>query len=143
MHTAMSKVPDFNKVKRKNMAYDNIFGAQHNTNHPKWETGGDYAALARQTFTTPGMEQRYAGVNKNNVQGYITKLSGQNGRTKMTQLYGQDDFSSRRHENPYAAAINLNKQISLANQSNSSNASSQGGLMVLFIMLCIFLYYAF
>lgn len=139
MYNRTNVAPDFTQVKRQNLEYDNVYGAHTNINHPSWETGGDYAAVARQSFTTPGMMQRYEGVNNKNLQGMINGVTGRQGypKNQMTKLYGQDDFTVRRTGD----AIDLYSQAAMYN--NARGASDDTSFAMYFLVVTAFLFILF
>jgi hypothetical protein len=67
----------FATVRRKNLAYNNVFGAHRNPEFPSHEdTPSDRAVYARQSFSTPETKSYYENLSGRHMHGIINYNTG-------------------------------------------------------------------
>lgn len=101
-------LPNFKAAQRKNLDYQNVYGQNKDPHDPGWEIGGDKAAIARQSYSTPEIYQTFKNVRVFGQHGVIQGATGRNGYSpqKIMELRGTDWWKYRKN-------LDIDRQMTL------------------------------
>lgn len=114
-------VPDFKAARRENLEYQNVYGQNKSPHDPGFEIGGDKAAIARQSYTTPSIRATLANPMTFAKQGAIQGITSRYGLSpqNILKMEGIDFWKYRKN-------LNLQKQLTLTEKNAIPDMIAQG-----------------